>query len=138
MSEQLEQTLSKILDKSIELAEKTGEFVIEQGTDLLQQFFMWHTTEAVMGIIIGICVLIVGFFIPRTWSHRDKTKKLDIYEKYVKIFGRYYIDNGSEGAAIIILVISLIAGWVVILVNLYNLVYILIAPKLYLIEYFMK
>jgi len=126
---ELEQTLQKILEKSIETAEQTGEFIVEQGTDLLQQFFMWHTIVHILGIFLSFLILVVGFLIPRLWGMSSE----DLYHK--KIMGRWYDMGGLSYAYLTIFSFGCFSA-VLFCLHVYKLIFILIAPKLYLLEYF--
>ena len=54
-----DQVLSKVVEKALIVAEKTGNFVIEQTPLLLQEFYKWHITESILGILLGIAVTIL-------------------------------------------------------------------------------
>lgn len=141
--EELENKLLEVLKKSLELAEKTGEFAIDQAPLLLQEFYNWHIAESVFMIITFLGVM--GLF--RIWSKLTGFNEKDIPSngRYIKKpNGRYYLadhsyDDDSEQYAFCqaMKVVSLlpligVAYW------LSNLLHIIIAPKLYLIEYFIK
>ena len=51
--ENLENKVVEILTKSVELAEKTGEFVIDQGNEVIQQFFQWQLATYGEEVTIG-------------------------------------------------------------------------------------
>lgn len=111
----LEQTLSKILEKALNVAEQTGEFAMEQAPLLLQEFFYWHIANATLGLLLGFIIAIIINKIALKVSKHEE-------EEFV-----YYLINVLQFAPILIFCI-----------NLYDLVFILVAPKLYLIEYFVK
>ena len=119
MTERLEQTLSKVIEKSLELAEKTGDFVIDQAPDLLQQFYAWHTSIAIIYGTLGALLIIYAIFA----TPRFCRLKLEGAEALLIVFA-----GVTPG----------IAGIIIFLVNLHNLIYISVAPKLYLIEYFIN
>lgn len=140
MTEKLEATLNGILTKSIELAEKTGEFVVEQGTELLQQFFMWHMASAIFYCVLGVIMVFTGILLPRLWGKGASFKYYSGYGDYEispKFLGRFYSDTGF-GSAILSSLVGVIGGIWIALYNLHTIIYIAIAPKLYLIEYFVK
>lgn len=132
MTEKLEQTLSKVIEKSLAIAEQTGEFVIEQAPDLLQQFYMWHTAEALYLMALGTILIISGLLIPRSWGDKEEPKYYDVY-----YLGRYYEDEAML-PTIAFNAVFITPGFIMFFVNLHSLLYILAAPKLYLIEYFIK
>jgi hypothetical protein len=114
----LEEKLSTILEKALNVAEKSGEFIIEQAPLLLQEFYQWQTASHIMGVCLFIFPLILFMYF-------YKTAEWD------------YSDSFEEVMAIVFGVISLITV-IASIVNIYYLCFILIAPKLYLIKYFVK
>ena len=54
---ELEKQLSKLVEKGIEVAEQTGNFVIEQAPDLLQEFFRWHISKNIFLMIVFIVLV---------------------------------------------------------------------------------
>lgn len=140
MTKELEITLRDMLEKSIELAEKTGKFVIEQGGDLLHQFFLWHTTMHIMGVLLGLFIIVVvGMLIPRLWGVKYENRREGSEVYYRKIVGRWFDTyNDHEVPAIISIVIFSIIGGVQFFYQVYKLVYVLVAPKLYLLDYFIN
>ena len=52
-----DQQLAEILKKGLEAAEKTGNFVVEQAPDLIQQLIVWKTCEYIFLILISIAFL---------------------------------------------------------------------------------
>lgn len=116
--EKTETQLSGLVEKAIEVAEKTGEFAIEQAPLLLKEFYAWHLISNIMGVIL--CLIIIVSFIVLF----KKTK----FE---------YIETFNE-ILCIILGVSSISSFIFLCINIYNIVFILVAPKLYLIEYFIK
>ena len=118
MGVDLEKQLSTILEKALNLAEKSGEFAIEQAPLLLQEFYKWHTASYVMGSLLFIVplILFIYFYKKSDWDYGD-----GFIEIMSIVFG-------------VLSFSSIIAS----IINIYNLVFILVAPKLYIIEYFVK
>lgn len=113
---QTDEALAKLIQKGIEVAEKTGNFVIDQAPDLLQEFYAWQLWSNIA--VILICIF-SAFFINKAY----KKVKEDIDDELLSaLFG----------------VIFFIFPFVFLLVSAYNVLFILVAPKLYLIEYFVK
>lgn len=131
--QETDQVLAKILNRSLEVAEKTGNFLIEQAPDVLKEFYAWHTAEAIFTILIGILIFVLGRNIPRLWM--VKGKPADRWEtQFFNLKGRE-----EEGVAAWIIFASLaIASLVTTLIGLHDLIYILVSPKLYLIDYLMS
>ena len=125
-----DEVLSKVVEKALNVAEKTGDFVIEQAPLLLQEFYAWHICSSIFFIILGIAFIIIGIRLPYFWLDKEE-RNWDF-----KYLNRY----GDEGAisAWFCFGIGAIVGIIMLIVNIYDLVFILVAPKLYLIEYFIK
>ena len=130
---ELEQTLQQILQKSMEIAEQTGEFVINQAPDLLKQFFLWHIVSDILGILLAPIILFIGIKVIGFWGENEE---IDYCE--TKFFNKYYDKDSGVIPAIAILSVLFPAALIIFCINAYDLIYILIAPKLYLIEYFIK
>lgn len=134
MKDELETQLSELVRKGIEVAETTGDFIIDQAPDLLQEFYRWHIVSNAMRIIISVLVIYLMF---RFFKFCGKRESIKYYK--TEIFGRYYeVDNEPFwflsflcGGVVVVFFISFIF-------DLFDLVKILVAPKLYLIEYFIK
>ena len=73
MTEKTEQLLETSLTKCLEVAEKTGQFVMEQAPDLLKQFYLWHTARNIawvfsLSILIFICYKGIKIAIKNKWK----------------------------------------------------------------------
>lgn len=132
---ELEKTLQKVLEKSIEVAEQSGEFIIEQGSDLLQQFFLWHTVKHSLGMVMWLLLLFALTRIMRIWGKEEPFSESH-HEKSTKYLGRYYGEDGIIACVFF----SIIGGGFCVssfFISVYRLVFILVAPKLYLLDYFL-
>lgn len=123
MNDKLEETLGTILEKALTLAEQTGEFVMEQAPQLLQEFYAWHTAKAIfMGITFLIVTLILVYLSKR--CHKGY-KNADYSDEGPWLFGEVFSIAG------------VVLFFCFTMSEVYTLVYINVAPKLYLIDYFM-
>ena len=71
----MEELLKPYIEKALQLAEKTGEFVIEQAPELLQQFYAWHTVKNIAGITGSVLLIIIavwGCILERTSHNYDR------------------------------------------------------------------
>ena len=127
-----DQVLSKILDKSLKVAEQTGEFVIAQAPDLLRQFYIWHTVEYTVIMLLGLVVMLMGRYVPHLWQADPED-----YDSS-KYFNVYVDDTGGIVFAYFTFALGMIVGGGIFIANLMNLLYITLAPKLYLIDYLLK
>ena len=118
--------LAEILKKGLETAEKTGNFIVEQAPDLIRELLIWKTVEYSVYVIIGIS-LIVYFY---RWK-KKVTKEMKENEYY-------FMDSFANILIAIGQLSLLITGIILIDENLQDLIQIVFAPKIYLIEYSAK
>ena len=117
----IDEVLFEVVKKALLVAEKTGNFVIEQSPLILQEFYNWNIAK----FSLGIFLCLVGFIL-----------SLICFVKFNK-----HEDLMDEFHYLLKLFVSVVIGLLSIIylcINIYNLVFILVAPKLYLIEYFIK
>jgi hypothetical protein len=128
-----DEVLSKVVEKALNVAEKTGEFAIEQAPLLLKEFYSWHIAKNSLGILLGILIIILGYNLRKLWA-----KKVD--ENYEKEWGEAVINGyaSEEFTTWLSIILSFVFGLAFLIKSTYSLVFILVAPKLYLIEYFIK
>ena len=133
---ELEKQLSTILEKAIHLAEESGKFVIDQAPLLLQEFYRWHIIKNAFTAIASIIVITI------IWKGFKKLGKAELpnssYNNYTNYFGKFY----EELSGALMMIFGIICGGGIafgsLLNSLYNILFILSSPKLYLIEYFIK
>jgi len=129
----MEKELQQAIKKGIEIAEQTGTFVIEQAPELLQEFYRWHIVKYVMFILIMVVISFTVIFLARLFGE-EKSRYTDL-----KLLGKWYDTENPKGILVIMsLVISFLFSIIVFLDAIFNLVKLTIAPKIYLIEYFLN
>ena len=124
MNETLQNALAEILIKATETAEVAGAFVVAELPDVVQQLLMWKMVESIAMCLVGVLILIPSAVL----LYRGITSKIP------------YFDQNDEPTAKMAL--TIIGGLAAILpggfgfaaLNL-DWLQILIAPKIYLIEY---
>lgn len=57
-SNKAEEVLATVLQKAMEVAEKTGDFVTEQAPDVVQQLLVWKLAQA---LVVGLMCAVVFF-----------------------------------------------------------------------------
>jgi hypothetical protein len=117
--QQTDEALSTILSKALEVATITGEFVIDQAPDLLRQFYLWHILDNLFFIFVGLLIVLTAILIFRSFGDR------------------YEDDFWCDPAPFFTSVIGCL-GIVLTLCCLHSLIFIWVAPKLYLIKYFIN
>jgi hypothetical protein len=120
MTEKMELVLAEALTKALDVAEKTGDFVVEQSPEVVQQLLMWKMIIS----MIGFFAVVLSIFALVVWLSKAMIflKKMDDAEIIpLCIFG------------------AVIHGALTLLIGkgfgAFTWLKILIAPKLYLLEY---
>lgn len=140
MNEEVNKILAEILQKALTAAEKTGQFVIDQAPDVLQQFYKWHIALNLLQILLFLFLFLLTYNLYRLWSFKELNESMD-KKNYVKIKSRWYHidslgDPSGYTAKMFVQIFSYF--WLIGVANaIYYLVFIAIAPKLFLIEYFL-
>lgn len=128
----IESQLAKIIEKALEVAEKTGEFVLDQAPDLIRQFILYHTVKSALYTLMSILLIFFGYK-----SYVYLNRKLS--EKLTKNPGEDWTDYPNLVIPLCIIpAILIIAGLFNLFPNLNDLIFVLMAPKLYILEYFLK
>ena len=122
--------LAEILKKGLETAEKTGNFIVEQAPDLIRQLLIWKTVEYSVYVILGISLIIYFYRWTKKVSKEMKENEDDFEDYFMDSFANILITIGQLSL--------LITGIILISENLQDLIQIVFAPKIYLIEYSAK
>lgn len=112
--EKTDEVLSKTIEKGVALAEKTGNFVIEQAPELLKEFYAWQLWSNIALLLLTIVISFTLYFILKKISERDEDDTILIFNLFQILPAVFFC------------------------VSVYNIIYISVAPKLYLIDYFVK
>lgn len=56
-----DEILAEAVKKALLVAEKTGEFAIEQAPSLLKEFYAWHITKESLGVLLSLVLLIIVY-----------------------------------------------------------------------------
>lgn len=121
MNEELQKQLANAVQKGLELAETTGEFVIDQAPDLIKQLIMYNAIESALLALSGIIFFIVGY------------KFVDSMVKKTSIF-----DDDEFDPFLLFHSIPILIGSLLFFDNFGTFLKCVIAPKIFLIEYFIK
>lgn len=109
-----DEVLSKAVEKGIAFAEKTGNFVIEQAPELLQEFYAWQLWSNVALLLLTLIISFTIYFITKKIAEQDDDDSVYIFNLFQILPAIFFC------------------------VSAYNIIYISVAPKLYLIDYFVK
>ena len=122
--------LAEILKKGLETAEKTGNFIVEQAPDLIRQLLLWKTVEYSVYVVIGISLILYFYRWTKKVTKEMKENEDDFEDYFMGSIANIFIALGQ--------ITFLMIGMILITENLQDLIQIVFAPKIYLIEYSAK
>ena len=125
MDEKVLAKADEILLKALNGVEKGGEFVIDQAPEVIEQLLVWNFTYSLfsfLSLVLGSLIIasVGGFFI----------RKVYLYDKGG---GDYFLTASSAVVTVLLFLLTFLAAF-----SSLTWLKILIAPKLYLIEYAAK
>lgn len=117
----LEETLQPYVEKALNGIEKGAEFALDMAPELLQEFYMWHFWSSIFWITFGLLLIIAGIIIA------------------TRVFKRKNLSGNAHIALFTVDGIApILIGLIFVTYNLCTIVYMSVAPKLYLLDYFMN
>ena len=126
MNAETDKQIAEILKKGLEVAEKSGNFVIEQAPDLVKQLITYKTIETSICVLIEITLMYLIF---RYFKYLYKKNNED---------SDFISDNEFHIAGMIITLLIGIFLFFVFINDISNLIQLIFAPKIYLLEYIAK
>ena len=128
MTDELDSKLVEILDKTIGALGDTKDFMVQELPDVVSQLLMWYGIYNFIMFIVGATLLI--FMI---WTFKFLIPTKDKGGRYVETW--VYDHNGDFETSVLFYGVHLIT--LIAITNTMNLTWlkILIAPKIWLIEY---
>ena len=122
MNEQTEKLVNDALSSVIETVRATGNFVIEQAPDVIRQLILYNTINLAMWVVLGLVVLLATYVVVKKFLKLEKT--LNKYDS-----------GGALAAAVLSGAIGSVTGIGLIMSNISDLIKIIVAPKIWLLEY---
>ena len=126
MNSETDKQIAEILKKGLEAAEKSGNFVIEQAPDLVKQLITYKTIETSIYVLIEISLIYLIF---RYFKYLHKKNNED---------SDFIFDNAFHITGIIITSPMEIFLFFAFITDISNLIQLIFAPKIYLLEYIAK
>jgi hypothetical protein len=121
VSTNLQDQVAALIQKSILLAEKTGEFVVAETSDVVKQFLVWkfweHTISAILAILFFIPVLLASVYaLVKGFDRQSELEGIGIFLSFIG-----FLIAGIIGVA------AVCDGFKAVKVS--------VAPKVYLLEW---
>lgn len=126
----LEQILIDILQKTVNGIDEGVDFFRAELPDVVNQLLLWHSVKSAIGCFIGITLLAVSFIIAIKAIKHYNIKKKDYKGNDFDISN----DAVLSFFAAIALIPTVMTGLLLTFLN-YEWIQILIAPKIFLIDY---
>ena len=126
MNTETDKQIAEILKKGLEVAEKSGNFVIEQAPDLVKQLITYKTIETSISVLIEITLMYLIF---RYFKYLYKKNNED---------SDFISDSEFHIAGIVITSLIGIFSFLAFIIEISNLIQLIFAPKIYLLEYIAK
>lgn len=119
MNETLEPYVKKLLDGGMKTAEDIAKFVEVQTPELGKEIINWGAVSEMMAPLFGVFILI--FCICFHFAYRKRP---------------WYIEklNNCEPPVVLFNAIAFIVGALIFLLNIMDVIYPLVAPRLYILE----
>ena len=137
MNEQLETQLVEILQSVSTSVGDAKEFIIAELPDVVQQVLSWYTVLSVVENIIGIILFVLMVYIIRNMVVKPKSMSTANIVQRLSFMKENYNENGIDYSPGVLLWASTVLIMFAAAMSTLNIVFlkILIAPKLWLIEY---
>ena len=126
MNAETDKQIAEILKKGLEVAEKSGNFVIEQAPDLVKQLITYKTIETSIYVLIEITLMYLIF---RYFKYLYKKNNED--SDFIEV-------NSFNIGGILISSAVAIFMFIAFITDISNLIQLIFAPKIYLLEYIAK
>ena len=126
MNAETDKQIAEILKKGLEVAEKSGNFVIEQAPDLVKQLITYKTIETSIYVLIEITLMYLIF---RYFKYLYKKNNED---------SDFIICDEFHIIGMIITSLMGIFLFFEFITDISNLIQLIFAPKIYLLEYIAK
>ena len=123
MNTETDKQIAEILKKGLEVAEKSGNFVIEQAPDLVKQLITYKTVETSIYVLIEITLMYLIF---RYFKYLYKKNNEN---------SSFISENSFHVIGIIISFMASIFFFFAFITDISNLIQLIFAPKIYLLEY---
>jgi len=138
MNEQMQQALIKIIEKANSGVDASINFLGDQLPDVVHQLLTWGLLSSVVSCFVCVFVVMAGAItLKKTFAAIEsaKDKKQTNWAYYIYSSG---ITGSIEGGAVMSILLSIILSGISIMafiVNMFDALKIVFAPKIWLIEY---
>lgn len=134
-----EAELKQYLLDLMETLKEGGEFMVDQLPIFVTEYLNWSITSHSIGVLLGIGFLFIAYkgmkFI---WEEHPKGEDGEFYISYSSHYISERVMTVKAPISIISAIVGFVTGIPMVLINLFQLGKVLIAPRVYLIENLMN
>lgn len=117
MNETLEPYIKKLLDGGMKTAEDVAKFIETQTPELGKEMVLWGSVSELVSPLIGLAIIGSALFM----HFKCRTSK-------------WYYNVDAEVPGVVIFFIGNLIGVIMFLANIMDVIYPLVAPRLYILE----
>lgn len=117
MNETFEPYVKKLLDSGFKTAEEAAKFIETQTPELGKEIITWGAVSEMVAPLIGLVIIGAAWFL----HFKCRTSK-------------WYTDIDAEFPGIVLCIIGNLVGIIMFLSNIMDVVYPLVAPRIYILE----
>lgn len=132
MNEQLQQSLVKIITQATESIDASVSFLSGQLPDVIGQLLQWRLLSASLTLVLSLTVMVIVILIVKKVMNKPEPNKSNCFWWW------HSSRHEVELLAVVVVCLSLVASAIAVInfiISLYEMLQIMIAPKIYLIEY---
>lgn len=137
MNEQLQQALTKVIEKANGSIDASISFLSDQLPDVVHQLLTWGLLSSALTCVVCILLVIASCVALKKASDGVKESKQNKEDNWA--YQHYSSGGGSvEGSVIVIIILSIVLCSISLIVftgSLFDALKIVFAPKIWLIEY---
>lgn len=130
MKELLEPYLKMALESGAKTAEQAANFVMTQSPELVKEVILWGWVSQLLAPIFGLILIILGIYLHLKY-HKQKLKEDGSIDRGNS---GYWTGDASYPPGILGVLLMFGFGCLIFFCNIADVLYPLVAPRLYLIE----
>ena len=136
MNEELEQKAAQALSEILDLALKTKDFVVEQAPDVVRQLLAWSFVQSLVPYLLWLAVSALAFSISAyLWKRRPFPDYHSTLEEDETGSNPRDLEWLNRAISLIVAAVALLADLIALSEAEWIWLKILVAPKLFLLEY---
>lgn len=117
----VEEILAETVQKAVNFAEETGQWVLDVTPRIVEQYLMWELVSSTFFVIVGLVFMLIP-----------------VVFRYKAFTDFDWEDPDNFFPLLITSLLTAVPGILLVLFNIYSILFIKIAPEIYLIKQFLQ